>query len=35
MKQAFDGRHTSAIVTGYKGEEMHAFLGRIVDLVDR
>ena len=35
MKQAFDARHTSVVVTGCKEKEVHAFLGRIVDLVDR
>ena len=35
MKQAFDVRHTSVIVTGCKEEEMYAFLGRTVDLMDR
>ena len=35
VKQAFDVRHTSVIVTGCKEEEMYAFLGRTVDLVDR
>lgn len=35
MKWAFDARDASFIVTECEEEEVHAFLGRVVDLVHR